>query len=839
MPAQAYQLMKITREEGLPTTGINDMVQDQFGMYWLATEGAGLVRFDGKSFFIDEEVSAYGTLVINSLGFDEEQNLWLVTDKEILKHNGFSLTTISTALKGLQWYASGNSKVFFRQGGNYFSIQADTLVRVEKPTGISQKQDFTYSEFKGGLPEDMPQSLKVFKDADGVLWFYGPDGLYYVKGTFLQNVDLGFEPTAITLLNTNYCYSGLNTVSGISTNLKNNVQSYAPKGLVTDLEGFKNKLYVATENGLLEYSKNSIKNIELPDNDGFVFRLFADLDYLYVAGGRFLYRYDGSRLENLSLKFNLPQATIFDISKARDGALWFGTYTSGFIRYHKNQFNVLEGLERFSFDSLRISCIHAVSANELWLGTFTEGLYHVSKKGIEHYNYNNLNFAEIRSLAADKDGRIWAGTGKGLYWITPGITQGKAFVKVSDAPCLDNTLKIFEGNILYGSGNGLVKFDIEKWITQYRQEVHLSITQVNLLFEDGPNLLAYSRDSTAFYKLPLEMHLPYDQNFLTFKFSGNTSLYNNAVEYRYRLKGQTNSWTEALQNNEAVYSNLSPGNYIFQVQARRKGNGWPQESTTLPFTINRPFYATWWFILMMSIATVLATYFVINQRIKQANQKLRMQNALMEMERKALRMQMNPHFIFNALDSISSFIFKKDPQQAVKYLNSFAKLMRLTLESSMEHVHPVETEVSILKNYLELEKLRFSDKFTYQIELDDEIDYDIGIPPMLVQPHVENAILHGIKPKEGNGFISIKFFLRNDQLICEIEDDGIGRKAAKELPNKKAHRSMATQINRDRVRLLRLSTEDERVDLNYVDKVDEQGRPSGTKVIITLVAEEI
>ena len=175
---------------------------------------------------------------------------------------------------------------------------------------------------------------------------------------------------------------------------------------------------------------------------------------------------------------------------------------------------------------------------------------------------------------------------------------------------------------------------------------------------------------------------------------------------------------------------------------------------------------------------------------------------------------------------------------AVRYLNNFAKLMRLTLESSMEHIHPVETEVSILKNYLELEKLRFSGKFDYEIEVDEELDYSVGLPPMLIQPHVENAILHGLKPKKSQGFLKISFVLDDAILCCTIEDDGIGRDKAKELPNKKAHRSMATKINRDRIDLLRKSVDDV-VDLRIEDKFNQQGEATGTKVMIRLPAQEL
>ena len=156
----------------------------------------------------------------------------------------------------------------------------------------------------------------------------------------------------------------------------------------------------------------------------------------------------------------------------------------------------------------------------------------------------------------------------------------------------------------------------------------------------------------------------------------------------------------------------------------------------------------------------------------------------------------------------------------------------------MEHVHPVETELSILKNYLELEKLRFNDKFEYELELDEDIDYDVGLPPMLIQPHVENAILHGLKPLTKPGLLKISFKVDGDNLCCIIDDNGVGRSAKKSELSTKGHRSMATQINKDRIALLQRSIKGE-VALKIIDKMDENGKACGTTVIIKLPIQNI
>jgi len=267
------------------------------------------------------------------------------------------------------------------------------------------------------------------------------------------------------------------------------------------------------------------------------------------------------------------------------------------------------------------------------------------------------------------------------------------------------------------------------------------------------------------------------------------------------------------------------------------------EKASFSFKIVPPFWRTWWFITLVVLAVFGLTIFIMQYRISQVNQKLALENALAESERKALRLQMNPHFVFNALDAISGFIFQNNAKEAVRYLGSFAKLMRITLESSRETVVPLQNEIQLLKNYIDLEQLRFNNKFQYFITVDDEVDvYDVQLPPMLLQPFVENAILHGLRNKEGeDGKLEISFLEADDHLVCTIEDNGIGRKKSAELNVGKNKKSLATSITKERIELLSKSL-GERVTFSIVDLENDMGEAMGTKVVITfphLVSDEL
>lgn len=225
--------------------------------------------------------------------------------------------------------------------------------------------------------------------------------------------------------------------------------------------------------------------------------------------------------------------------------------------------------------------------------------------------------------------------------------------------------------------------------------------------------------------------------------------------------------------------------------------------------------------------------FLIYSRL-QLKKTLTLQRDLAEYEQKALHLQMNPHFVFNCLGSISSFIVQNGKESAIKYLAKFSKLMRLTLEYSKESLIPIDKEIEGLQNYLELEQLRFNKIFDFTITKDPAIEDDMALPPLLLQPFVENAIIHGIVPKKG-GNISVDFVLKEEKLICTVIDNGIGINRSKELKENSVtvHKSLALEITRKRLEVIQaVTSKNSSVEINELTDVN--GNPSGTKIILNL-----
>ena len=299
---------------------------------------------------------------------------------------------------------------------------------------------------------------------------------------------------------------------------------------------------------------------------------------------------------------------------------------------------------------------------------------------------------------------------------------------------------------------------------------------------------------------------------------GNTTL---AFQYYKNYSVQKDS---IINEENAKKLADAQWNYAFQKQQTEHQN-----------TIKKASTQKWMIILVAFLLLISLLSYYLWKSKKQVKQQLSLEKELLEYEQKALHLQMNPHFVFNCLGSISSFIVQNGTDSAIKYLSKFSKLMRLTLEYSKGKLIPIDAEIESLQNYLELEQLRFNNKFAFSIHSSSSIEDDMALPPLLVQPFVENAILHGIVPKESNGRIEINFNVISNQLICTITDDGIGinqSKANKEN-SVKAHQSMALEITKKRLEMMETSSmQKANVTIEEILNIDDQ--VIGTKVVITL-----
>ncbi len=212
--------------------------------------------------------------------------------------------------------------------------------------------------------------------------------------------------------------------------------------------------------------------------------------------------------------------------------------------------------------------------------------------------------------------------------------------------------------------------------------------------------------------------------------------------------------------------------------------------------------------------------------------KIKQQQQQAEMNQTLLRAQMNPHFVFNAMSVIQSYIYDNDTKNSAKFLVNFSKLMRLILENSSKDLISIQTEYEILDKYLNIQKLRFEERFEFSILIDDLLyDEEAVIPPMITQPFIENAIEHGRLHLKEDGFINIHFFKKDNMLFITVEDNGIGRKGAEMNKKSKEHKSMAMKITKERIDNLNKKYRSEGfLEIEDYNKEEE----TGTKVLISI-----
>jgi hypothetical protein len=328
------------------------------------------------------------------------------------------------------------------------------------------------------------------------------------------------------------------------------------------------------------------------------------------------------------------------------------------------------------------------------------------------------------------------------------------------------------------------------------------------------------------------LELPFDKNTISIGFEPQSILYPGKLSYRYQLKGMENSkWSNWNQSKTINLTYLPAGTYVVLVEIRDAHFGKTTATQLVQIIIHPPFWKSWWFIIISSFLIVLISVVIIKRRIiritRQEKAKGKIQKRLAETKMEALQSQMNPHFIFNAMNSIQNFILDNNPDQALLYMGEFSKLIRQTLNNSSKIRISLEDEIHYLQSYTTLENLRFNNQIAVQIQVDESVDLSaIAIPPMLIQPFVENVFVHAFNSKSVDPQLHISFQLEDHFLCCEITDNGKGMPISS---TNELHQSRGIQLVRERLSLLQ-------VDANFALNVSSIPN-QGTTVLIRIKLE--
>jgi ligand-binding sensor domain-containing protein/two-component sensor histidine kinase len=304
----------------------------------------------------------------------------------------------------------------------------------------------------------------------------------------------------------------------------------------------------------------------------------------------------------------------------------------------------------------------------------------------------------------------------------------------------------------------------------------------------------------------------------------------NHARFRFRLDPKQ-AWS-VIRMPEIDLSYPGNGNYQLEVCSLDEFGRWSQQARLLDLSISPPFYKKWYFTAFLALLSVWAVYLAFRARLKAVNKKFALQKKVYELEQKALSAQMNPHFIFNSLNSIQSFLLYDENEKAERYLLNFSKLIRSILSISRETFITLDQEIELLTNYIELEEMRFWSKFEYRIECNMIKGLDqMIIPPMMIQPIVENAILHGLSKRDTGGLLLVRFDIETDVIHVKVEDNGPGIQE-KVSQESKGHRSFGTQITRERIEIY-----EKNFNKRFIMKVEKATNDinyPGTRVILSI-----
>ena len=437
----------------------------------------------------------------------------------------------------------------------------------------------------------------------------------------------------------------------------------------------------------------------------------------------------------------------------------------------------------------------------------------------------------------DNDQNIWCVTPKGIQHIYRDNNlrwQSKEHViqEISQAAYAD-WFKVAESDnkILVNLKNKLIWFDRMIPVNQEKSET-VVLEEVQL-HNQTTAWEKYTDSLTTYFAIPQNPQLAYNQNTLTFIYNSPTTLENTRTIYSYKLLPADTAWSKPSANKSVSFSQLNPASYTFQVRSRRTGMEW-SDITNFSFIIQKPFWDTTLFRFLLLVLASSLVAWVFRIRLRQERTKGEMKSQLLELEMRALRAQMNPHFIYNALNSIQSLVATNQTASANKYISMFARLLRQVLENSRRSEITLKQELESLRLYIQLEQLRLDAVVDFVENIEDTIATDmIMVPPLILQPFVENALWHGLTTKEGGKRIELAISAEDTWIRCTITDNGIGRKnAASQKSSFSPHESTAMQVTEQRLQDFNSGLNV--IPLQIEDLYDPTGSPTGTRVVLSV-----
>ena len=812
----------------IPFKGIvQDIFFDDYNRCWISCWFGGI-------YIYDEEKKQWSTVKNTIPGIDVyhktlewmiDKNKFIVTcyedgillvdfksgDSRFYKHDAFGkdahykldVPDIYIDRQNILWLASNQGVFYVSPSSSLFDI-----IPVETP----EKNDSTLATYVYNLKEEPSGFWLTKRYYGGVFWF---DKNWRLKKYWkeIKPINTNIRAGNREKLTEGYDFLQKGNSMFISTNA----------GIAEmNLEDFSSLLYYPSQ----LKRPPAFRNME-PVNDSLWWvRSFDQGIFLFnPVTKKFISHYKGAT----ACKDCLPTVLNF-LFKTRAGEV-FATSFIGLYKFNKAKdiFAPVVPVNASLFPSFIQRGLAEDGNGILWIATAVGPCAYdpVNNKIVKTFpEKEDIN--EVLRITADQYNNLWFCSNTG-YWCW--LRRQDKLIHFSFAmglPDIDDGAFYTsgDGTVYSGGKDAVVKFYPYR-LMNYASPATTKIVEINVNNEYKP--LQVSPEGGKYLELkPFENNITVDFAIINYDIAGNSQFF-------YQLTPGENKWQQN-EDGHLSFNNLPPGKYTLQVKGSNKISGNFTETDSLNFTIASRFYQTVWFSILLALVFLSGVYAFYRWRIKSIKKQAILKQKISEAEMMALRAQMNPHFIFNCLNSIDSLIQENEREKATAYLARFANLIRSILETSKNNVVPCWKDMETLKLYLELEELRCDKKFSYIINMADEILHgDYKVPPLVIQPFVENAIHHGLLNKiDADRKLVINVSVTQNHIHYIIRDNGVGRAKAESYKqlNKPLHQSMGMQITNDRINLFNQNSGGA---VKITDLYDEHRNPSGTKVEVILL----
>ena len=769
------------------------------------------------------------------------------------------LLLISSFYNGLLYYNKEKNEIVktkFENDGflfNHVLVDSRNYIWISTSNGIIKFNEKEYSliDNKVGLPLNVITT--AFEDADQNIWV-GTQGKGLVKtpigdiSYFDKSTGMPSDLVLSGFQSNDSCYY-LGTMDGEIIKTKD-FKSYKSIPInstvwcaIGDIDGLH---WFGTKFGLYAIDKSD-KFKSFDSEEGapkFKITAFRKIDSksMYIGSSHGIVKYKEGKFTSIG-KNGETIGTIRNIIYY-NGNLLVGTDLGLFSLTKNNRFELIGQLNRTIYSLIK------TKSNRLFMGT-EDGLYELSDGNkITRIRFSgDVASNYINFLSTDGD-ELLVGTNNGVYII--GTKKNSGNIKrigysdglIDPETNLNSSFIDKTGKWWFGTASGLVRLDLETF-NRKTERVRLKLSNILLNYET----FDYTKyNGNLMNGIPQNMSFPYNKNNLQFNLDGVALNNYEDLSFQFKIEGLDNVWMPESKTPYITLSGIPAGHYKLHARALLQ-DGSIVDQVSVSFHIRQAFFKTWWFTILIGLSVLGIVFAWLRLRIKREQEKneqerMTFKARLTTLEQQSLNASMNRHFIFNSLNSIQYFINISDKLSANKYLSNFAKLIRKNLDSSAEENSMVTLaeEIERIQLYLSLEAMRFKDKFTYKIETNDIDLESITIPAMMIQPFVENSIIHGVLPQtEIIGKIEIKIRQADDYLFIDISDNGIGieKSIEQKIGFTGDHKSQGMEITMKRIDIIKKISNRDMELIGPKQLYDSAGKIVGTSVQIKILLNNL